>query len=146
MFRRIYVEKKEAYAVHAKQLEREIREFLGIKKVSLRYLIRYDVENVSDTVFFAACRSVFSEPPVDTLYEEEFETGEDELVFAVEALPGQFDQRTDSAEQCIRFLRGSEEPIVRTAEVYALTGIESREDLEKIKDYVMNPVDSRIAP
>ncbi len=144
MVRRIYVEKKKAYAVHASELKHEIHEFLGLKKVGLRYLIRYDVENISDPVFKAACRSVFSEPPVDIIYEEDPGISKDERMFAVEALPGQFDQRADSAEQCIRFLKGSEEPIVRTAEVYVLSGIKSDAELKKIQDYVMNPVDSRV--
>ena len=145
MVRRIYVEKKKAYAVHASELMHEIHEFLGLKKAGLRYLIRYDVENISDPVFKAACRSVFSEPPVDIIYNEKLEIAKDEKVFAVEALPGQFDQRADSAEQCIRFLKGSEEPIVRTAEVYVLSGIKDDAELKKIQDYVMNPVDSRVA-
>ena len=145
MVRRIYVEKKKAYAVHASELMHEIHEFLGLKKVGLRYLIRYDVENISDPVFKAACRSVFSEPPVDIIYEETPGISKDERMFAVEALPGQFDQRADSAEQCIRFLKGSEEPIVRTAEVYVLSGIKSDTELKKIQDYVMNPVDSRVS-
>ncbi len=145
MVRRIFVEKKKAYAVRASELEHEIHEFLGLKNVSLRYLIRYDVENISDSVFMAACKSVFSEPPVDDLYEEIKGTGAGDRIFAVEALPGQFDQRADSAEQCIRFLRGSEEPIVKTAEVYVLSGINSDGELKKIQDYVMNPVDSRLA-
>ena len=88
MVRRIYVEKKKAYAVHASELMHEIHEFLGLKKAGLRYLIRYDVENISDPVFKAACRSVFSEPPVDIIYNEKLEIAKDEKVFAVEALPG----------------------------------------------------------
>ena len=145
MVRRIFVEKKQPYAVHAAELQHEIHEFLGLKSVKVRYLIRYDIENISPEVYKRACKCVFSEPPVDILREESFEYGRDDKVFAVEALPGQFDQRADSAEQCIRFLKGSEEAIVRTAEVYVLSGIKSDRELKLIKDYVMNPVDSRIA-
>ena len=145
MVRRVFVEKKEAYAVHAAELEHELNEFLGLKDVHVRYLIRYDVENISPDVYKKAVKSVFSEPPVDTIREEFFECDKNDRVFAVEALPGQFDQRADSAEQCIRFLRGSEDPIVRTAEVFILSGIKSDEELQLVKDYVMNPVDSRLA-
>lgn len=145
MVRRVFVEKKEEYAVRARDLEHEIHEFLGLKDVGVRYLIRYDVENISDDTFKKAELSVFSEPPVDDLYEEKLKTGKKDRVITVESLPGQFDQRADSAVQCIRFLRESEEPIVRTAEVYVLSGINSDEELDRIKDYVMNPVDSRIA-
>ncbi len=145
MVRRVYVEKKKPYAVHAEELQHEIHEFLGLKSVGVRYLIRYDIENISPDVYKKACKSVFSEPPVDILKEESFEYSKEDRVFAVEALPGQFDQRADSAEQCIRFLKGSEEAIVRTAEVYVLSGIKSDRELKLIKDYVMNPVDSRIA-
>ena len=98
--RRIFVEKKEPFAVKAKELLEEIKSYLGIQGVSeVRVLIRYDVENISDEVFQTACRTVFSEPPVDRLYEEAFETAEDSRVFSVEYLPGQFDQRVDSAVQ-----------------------------------------------
>ncbi|MCR4591127.1 MAG: phosphoribosylformylglycinamidine synthase [Lachnospiraceae bacterium] len=145
MVRRIYVEKKQPYAVHAAELQHEIHEFLGLKAVGVRYLIRYDIENISKDVYKKALKSVFSEPPVDILHEEDFEYDKNDRVFAVEALPGQFDQRADSAEQCIRFLKGSEEPIVRTAEVYVLSGIRSEKEIKLIRDYVMNPVDSRIA-
>ena len=101
--RRIYVEKKDAFAVKAEELQEEIQSFLGIEDVKgVRVLIRYDVENISDEVFERACRTVFSEPPVDTLYEESFEAAPDAQVFSVEYLPGQFDQRADSAVQCVR--------------------------------------------
>ncbi len=145
MVRRVFVEKKDAYAVHAHELQHEIHEFLGIKKAALRYLIRYDVENISEETYSKACSSVFSEPPVDKLYEESFEYDKKDMVFSVEALPGQYDQRADSAEQCIKFLKGSEEPIVRTAEVFVLSGLKNEKELKLIEDYVMNPVDSRLA-
>ena len=144
--RRIYVEKKAPFAGKAKELKSEIAGYLGIKSVeNVRIFIRYDVENVSDEVFEKALRTVFSEPPVDILYREEIEIPENAKVFSIEALPGQFDQRADSAEQCVRFIKGDEEPVIRTAVTYMLIGNVSDDELEKIKNYTMNPVDSRIA-
>ncbi len=144
--RRIYVEKKEPYAGKARELRHEISGYLGIKGVEkVRIFIRYDVENVSDDVFEKAVGTVFSEPPVDILYREKIDIPEGARVFSIEALPGQFDQRADSAEQCVRFIKGDEEPVIRTAVTYMLIGNITEEELEKIKDYTMNPVDSRIA-
>ncbi len=144
--RRIYVEKKDAFAVKAEELHEEIRSFLGIEDVKgVRVLIRYDVENISDEVFERACRTVFSEPPVDILYEETFETAPDAKVFSVEYLPGQFDQRADSAVQCVRFLKEDEQPVIRTATTYVIEGGISDEELASIKSYCINPVDSREA-
>ena len=144
--RRIYVEKKEPYAGKARELRHEISGYLGIKGVEkVRIFIRYDVENVSDEVFEKAVGTVFSEPPVDILYRESIEIPEGAKVFSIEALPGQFDQRADSAEQCVRFIKGDEEPVIRTAVTYMLIGNITDEELAKIKDYTMNPVDSRIA-
>ena len=144
--RRIYVEKKEAFAVKATELLEEIQSFLGIEDVkSVRVLIRYDVENISDEVFERACRTVFSEPPVDLLYHENFETAPDAHVFSVEYLPGQFDQRADSAVQCVRFLKEDEQPVIRTATTYVIEGGISEEELASIKSYCINPVDSREA-
>ena len=142
--KRVYVEKKEAFAVKAKELNEEIHSYLGIKGVErVRMFIRYDVENVSEDTFGAACRMVFSEPPVDILYEESIEIPENGRVFSVEFLPGQFDQRADSAVQCIKFLREDEEPIIRTAVTYLITGQISDDEFSKIKSYCINPVDSR---
>ena len=144
--RRIYVEKKDAFAVKAEELQEEIQSFLGIEDVKgVRVLIRYDVENISDEVFARACRTVFSEPPVDTLYEENFEAAPDAQVFSVEYLPGQFDQRADSAVQCVRFLKEDEQPVIRTATTYVIEGGISAEELAAIKSYCINPVDSREA-
>ena len=107
--RRVYVEKKDAYAVRAKELHAEIKSYLGISAVDkVRVLIRYDIENISDDVYKRAVQTVFSEPPVDDVYEENFEMG-DGKVFSVEFLPGQFDQRADSAEQCVKLLKEDEE-------------------------------------
>ncbi len=141
--RRIYVEKKEPFAVKAKALRDEIGNYLGIQTKGVREFIRYDVENISDEVFETACRTVFSEPPVDFLYRENIEIPADAKVFSVEFLPGQFDQRADSAVQCIRFLREDEEPVIRTAVTYMILGDITRDQFERIKAYCINPVDSR---
>ena len=146
--RRIYVEKKEPYAVAARQLKEDILGFLAVKGLTgVRKLIRYDVENVSDEVFEKACRTVcrtvFSEPPVDILYRETIDIPENGFVFSVEALPGQFDQRADSAVQCVQFLNENENPVIRTAETYILTGTFTEEEIDRIKKYCINPVDSR---
>lgn len=142
--KRIYVEKKEPFAVKAKELKEEIHSYLNIPSVkSVREYIRYDVENLSEDIFEAACRIVFSEPPVDILYRESFEIPADGKVFSVEFLPGQFDQRADSAVQCIRFLKEDEQPIIKTAVTYLIEGTISDDEFERIKSYCINPVDSR---
>ena len=142
--RRIYVEKKEPFAVKARELKEEIESFLGIKSVEqVRVFIRYDVENISDEVFERACRTVFSEPPVDLLYRETIAIPENGRVFSVEFLPGQFDQRADSAVQCVQFLKEDEEPIIRTAVTYMVNGNVTDEEFARIKAYCINPVDSR---
>ncbi|MCM1122295.1 MAG: phosphoribosylformylglycinamidine synthase [Eubacterium sp.] len=142
--KRIYVEKKEPFAVKAKELREEIGSYLGIDGVKeVRVFIRYDVENLSEEVFGKACKTVFSEPPVDILYEETIAIPEDGKVFSVEFLPGQFDQRADSAVQCVKFLKEDEEPVIRTAVTYLITGDVSDEEFAKIKAYCINPVDSR---
>ncbi len=141
--KRIYVEKKEPFAVRAKELHEEIGSFLGINAEGIRVFIRYDVENVSEEVFGKACMSIFSEPPVDELYYESIEVPEKARVFSVEYLPGQFDQRADSAVQCIRFLNEDEEPVIRTAVTYMILGDITDEEFARIRAYCINPVDSR---
>ena len=142
--RRVYVEKKPAYAVQAKELKHEIRSYLGIDNMTgVRVLIRYDVENISDEVFEAACKTVFSEPPVDQLYRESFEMGSEDRTFSVEYLPGQFDQRADSAVQCVRFLKEDEDPVIRSATTYVIEGKITDDEFAAIKSYCINPVDSR---
>ncbi len=145
--KRVFVEKKPDFAVQAKDLEHEIRGYLGIKDIaSVRVLIRYDVENVTDETFEKACNGIFAEPPVDILYREEFPAEEGSRVFSVEYLPGQFDQRADSAVQCIQFIKEDEQPVIRTATVYVIKG-EGREisdaELHAVKAHCINPVDSR---
>ena len=144
--RRVYVEKKPAYAVQAKELKHEISSYLGIKSVTgVRVLIRYDVENISDEVFEKACRTVFAEPPVDELYQESFETAENSRIFSVEYLPGQFAQRADSAVQCVQFLDENSQPIIRSATTYVIEGTVTDEEFEAVKHHCINPVDSREA-
>ncbi|MDE6185321.1 MAG: phosphoribosylformylglycinamidine synthase, partial [Lachnospiraceae bacterium] len=142
--KRIYVEKKAPFAVKAKELKEEIGSYLGISGVKdVRVLIRYDVENLSEETFERAVNSVFSEPPVDILYRETIEIPADGKVFSVEFLPGQFDQRADSAMQCVKFLKEDEEAVIKTAITYLIMGEVSPEEFEKIKAYCINPVDSR---
>ncbi len=144
--RRIYVEKKPEYAVKAKELFKDIKSYLGITSVTgVRYLIRYDVENISDEIFEKACKTVFSEPPVDNYFLEDLKVNPSDKVFSVEYLPGQYDQRADSAVQCVQFLDAEENPIIQTAITYVLEGNVSDDELEKIKAYCINPVDSREA-
>lgn len=142
--RRVYVEKKPEFAVSAKELRHEIKHYLGIQTVTdVRVLIRYDVENLSDTTFEKACSGIFAEPPVDTLYQESFPMKEESHVFSVEYLPGQFDQRADSAEQCVQFIKEDEKPIIRTATTYVIEGTVTEEEFGAIKNHCINPVDSR---
>ena len=144
--RRVYVEKKKPYAVKAAQQLEEIRTFLGITGIrDLRLLIRYDIENIKEDVFETAARCVFSEPPVDILYRETVEIPEGARVFSVEALPGQFDQRADSAVQCIQLLNPDSSVVIHTAQTYILTGDITDAEFERIKADIINPVDSREA-
>ena len=143
--KRVYVEKKQPYAVTAKELTEDIKGYLeidGLKEV--RVLVRYDVENLSEDTYKKALTSVFSEPPVDDVYEETFPYDEaNSKVFSVEFLPGQFDQRADSAVQCVKFLNEDETPVIKTATTYVLVGDISDAEFEQIKNYCINPVDSR---
>lgn len=142
--RRIYVEKKADYAVAAKELKTEVKEYLGIRELrQVRVLIRYDVEGIGQNTYEKALATVFSEPPLDVVYEGTFQKEAGDRVFSVEYLPGQFDQRADSAEQCVKLLNESEDPIIRSATTYVLSGSVSDGDFERIKQYCINPVDSR---
>jgi len=142
--RRIYVEKKPAYAVAAAELFENIKDYLGITAVKgVRILNRYDIENISDEVYDRAKNTVFSEPPVDFLYEEKLPDADGACVFSVEYLPGQFDQRADSAMQCVKLLDENEEPLIRSAVTYIIEGVNDAAELEKIKAFCINPVDSR---
>ena len=142
--KRVYVEKKPEFAVQAKELCHEVKSYLGIKTVkNVRVLIRYDVENLSDATFERACNGVFAEPPVDVLYREDFPREESDHIFSVEFLPGQFDQRADSAVQCVQFIKEDELPVIKTATTYVIEGEISEEEMEAIKAHCINPVDSR---
>ena len=142
--KRVYVEKKPEFAVQAKELRHEVKSYLGIKTVkNVRVLIRYDVENLSDATFERACNGVFAEPPVDVLYREDFPREESDHIFSVEFLPGQFDQRADSAVQCVQFIKEDELPVIKTSTTYVIEGEISEEEMEAIKAHCINPVDSR---
>ena len=144
--KRVFVEKKKPFAVNAKELLEEIGGYLGIKTITdVRVLIRYDIENLSEETYKKALTTVFSEPPVDDVYEGTFPAGKDDFVFSVEYLPGQFDQRADSAEQCVKFFNENETPVIKTAVTYVLTGTVTDEEKNRIKEHCINPVDSRQA-
>ncbi len=144
MIRRIYVEKKEAYAAGAKGLREELERYLGVEPEGVRMMVRYDIENLSDETYDKARGTVFAEPPVDVLYEEEFPHSEDDFVFTVEYLPGQFDQRADSAMQCVRLLNAAEQPIIRSATTYVISGHLTDQQREAVVKHCVNPVDSRV--
>ncbi|MBQ9965874.1 MAG: phosphoribosylformylglycinamidine synthase, partial [Clostridia bacterium] len=145
MVYRIFVEKKKEFAHEANALKNGITSFLGIKGLDeLRLINRYDVENIEEDIFENAKSKVFSEPQTDIIGEE-IDTDGAALVFAAEYLPGQFDQRADSAAQCIQLLSQCERPLVRTARVYVLYGTLSKSDIEKIQKHVINAVESRLA-
>ena len=142
--KRVYVEKKPGFAVQAEELKHEVKSYLGIKDIqNIRVLIRYDVENISEDTFKKACNGIFAEPPVDTLYEEEFQSAPGSRIFSVEFLPGQFDQRADSAVQCVQFIKEDEQPVIKTATTYVIEGDITDAQFEAIKEHCINPVDSR---
>ena len=142
--RRIFVEKKPEFAVLAHDLKEEIASYLGIDTITdVRVLIRYDIEDVSEDAYQKALITIFSEPPVDFVYEEAFPSKEGDTIFSVEFLPGQFDQRADSAEQCVKLLNEEENPVIRSATTYVISGTLTAEQIEGIKSLCINPVDSR---
>ena len=145
MVYRIYVEKRQGLTHEADALKNDISSFLGINGVSgVRFLNRYDAENITPELFEYAKTTVFSEPQVDITYDT-LNVNEGDTVFAVEYLPGQYDQRADSASQCIQIISQGNRPLIRTAKVYILSGNITEEELEKIKKYVINPVEAREA-
>ncbi|MBE5971402.1 MAG: phosphoribosylformylglycinamidine synthase, partial [Lachnoclostridium sp.] len=144
--KRVFVEKKPAFAVQAKELRSEIESYLGISGVTgVRVLIRYDVENISEGTYGQALATIFSEPPVDEVFEGTFPHEANDTVFSVEYLPGQFDQRADSAEQCVKLLNENEEPVIKSATTYVISGELTAEEVASIKSFCINPVDSREA-
>ena len=144
MVSRIYVEKKPGFDVEAQQLKGELAEILGIKGIeALRIINRYDVEGIDEALFEQCASTVFSEPPVDNTYAELPQS--EGVSFAVEYLPGQFDQRADSAAECIQLISQGERPLVRSAKVYLLQGSLTEAEVAEIKKYVINPVEAREA-
>ena len=143
--RRVYVEKKKDYAVKAKELHAALKQYLGLDVESVRVLVRYDIENLSDVSYEKALVTVFSEPPVDDVYEETLPLADGEVSFSVEFLPGQFDQRADSAQQCVKLLDEDEDALIKSATTYVVKGDLTDEQLEAVKEYCINPVDSREA-
>ncbi|NLY18180.1 MAG: phosphoribosylformylglycinamidine synthase [Clostridiaceae bacterium] len=144
--KRIYVEKKTGFDIQAVKLMKEFRENLGVSGISkVRVLNRYDVENISEEDYKKAKTSIFSEPPVDYIYEEEMPVKGDEKVFATELLPGQYDQRADSCAQCVQLLSGTERPLIHVATVVVIEGDVTDEEFNRIKSYCINPIESREA-
>ncbi|MCI8441297.1 MAG: phosphoribosylformylglycinamidine synthase [Provencibacterium sp.] len=144
MVYRIFVEKKKPFAVAAAETLEDLRTALGLSLEELHLLNRYDLEGIGEETFKEACRSILAEPPVDDTYPQN-PYGEGYRVFAVEYLPGQFDQRADSCAQCIQLMTAGERPLVRSARVYAIRGRISDQDFERLKGYLINPVESREA-
>ena len=143
MVYRVYVEKKEGQTHEADSLFRQVQDFLQIKGLTgIRVLNRYDVEKIDESLFSYAVNTVFSEPQVDNVT---YDAPTGTIVFAVEPLPGQFDQRADSAAQCIQILSQGERPLVRTAKVYVLEGTLTDSDIAAIRKHVINPVECREA-
>lgn len=144
MVYRIFVEKKDGFNNEAKSLYSDITEFLGIKRLNkLRIFNRYDAENISEKIFDYAIKTVFSEPQLDNVYKEL--NINKAFIFATEYLPGQFDQRAESASQCIQIISQGKKPLIKTAKVYALYGNLTKKDIEEIKKYIINPVEMREA-
>lgn len=146
MVRRIYVQKKDGFNVEAKGILKDLKENLQIKEIEdVIILNRYDVDRIDDKTYEEAKRTVFSEPQVDICFDENYEFSEQDTVFATEFLPGQFDQRANSLEECLQIISGGERPIAKSAKVYILKGKLSEKQVEKIKKYLINSVDSREA-
>ena len=144
--RRIFVEKKDEFNIESEKLLNDIRENLQIMNlIDLKVVNRYDIWNITDSAYKTAKETIFSDPTVDILYEDELNTDEDETAFAVEYLKGQYDQRADSALQCIKLISESDEAEVFTAKVYVLKGKIDKQELVRIKKYCINPVDSKEA-
>ena len=144
--KRIFVEKKDGFNVEAKQILWDLRHNLGVRSLTnLRFANRYDVAGLTDEEFAKAKVTVFSEPNQDIVYDEEYPVDKDWKVFAMEYLPGQYDQRADSASQCVQLLTAGERPQVISAKVVSLEGDITDEEFEKIKSYMINPVESRVA-
>ena len=146
MVSRVYVEKKPGFDVESRQMLRELQDILGISALEgLRIVNRYDVEGISRALFEQCVPTVFSEPQSDVATTRRPVAGKGTKVFAVEFLPGQFDQRADSASECIQLISQGERPTVASAKLYYLEGGLSQADVDAIKRYVINPVEAREA-
>ena len=144
--KRLYVEKKQNFNVEAKQLWLDLKENLLIKELeSVRILHRYDVDNITDKAYKEALHTIFSEPPVDIIWKENIKLLDTEIAFAIEYLPGQYDQRADSTKQCIQIINADMDPLVKVAKIIVVQGNLSKDMLNNIKAYCINPVDSREA-
>ncbi len=144
MVKRIFVQKKDGFDVEAKELLNDLIENLGLKNLRcLKILNRYDVEGISDKIFEEAKNTIFSEPQVDVCYEEEYNKKPEEVIFGVEFLPGQFDQRANSLAECLQIISGGKKLNTKSAKIYVLTGNLTDKEIEEIKKYVINSVDSR---
>lgn len=144
--RRVFVEKKEGFTTEADILYKELKDFLGIRGLQgVRIVNRYDIEGISEEVYERSRNTIFAEPPVDDVYDEEYKIPEGYKVITVEYLPGQYDQRADSTAQCIQILTEGKKPEVRCAKYILVRGDISPDDYEKIKDYCINPLESREA-
>jgi len=142
--KRIYVEKKDGFDIEATHLYMDLKENLNIENLKkIRLINRYDIEGISEDKYIEACNTIFSEPNVDTVNEEELKFDEENYVFAIEYLPGQYDQRADSAMQCVQILTQDERPIVKVAKVIVIVGLITEEEFMKVKNYCINSVDSR---
>ena len=144
--KRLLVEKREGFDLEAKALMKDLKDSLHIDCIDdLRLLNRYDIEGLSDEICDSASKTIFSEPNLDVVYKEDVEYDKDAKVFAVEYLPGQYDQRADWAAQCVQIINEGQRPNINSAKLYILTGDIDDELFAKIKSYVINPVDSREA-
>ena len=144
--KRVYVEKKTGCDIEASQLLNDIRENLEMANLrGLRILNRYDVEGIAEDTYEKAKKTIFSEPAVDIIHEENFEMAPDEVCFGMEYLPGQYDQRADSAMQCIQIISGDDNTLISAAKIFVLKGELTQDQIDKIKNYCINPVDSREA-
>ena len=144
MVKRVYVKKKVGFDVEAKGLLADLKENLLMNNIEdLVILNRYDVAGISDEVLETAKNTIFSEPQVDDCFVGDYEFSPNDKVFGVEALPGQFDQRANSLSECLQIITEGNRPISKFARIYVLSGNLSNEDVNKIKKYVINPVDSR---
>ena len=141
MVRRIFVEKRPGFDVEAGHILSDLKDSLGLKNIeTLRVVNRYDVEGLSEEEYRAARTTIFSEPNTDMVYDETLPEAPGARVFAMEYLPGQYDQRADSAAQCVQLLTQGERPRIQSAKVLILTGDISDTEFDKVKSYLINPV------